>query len=88
MVDRLAEADLVERRADPADRRAWQLYLTPRAGELLGGMRATADALFSTQPNNYADILGSSPWMSTVPESGSHGSTLPASSPCGAPRTE
>lgn len=39
--------------------------------------RATADALFSTQPNIYADILGSSPWMSTVPESGRHGSTLP-----------
>src|SRR3546814_18237992 len=31
--------------ADPADRRAWQLYLTPRAGDLLGEMRATADAL-------------------------------------------
>lgn len=39
--------------------------------------RATADVLFSTQPNIYADILGSSPWMSTVPESGAHGSTLP-----------
>ncbi|MCD6043575.1 MAG: repeat-containing protein, partial [Burkholderiales bacterium] len=39
--------------------------------------RATADLLFSTQPNIYADILGSSPWMSTVPESGAHGSTLP-----------
>lgn len=39
--------------------------------------RATADALFSTQPNIYADILGSSPWMSTVPESGAHGTTLP-----------
>lgn len=45
MIDRLVEAELVERRADPADRRAWQLYLTPRAGDLLNGMRATADAL-------------------------------------------
>lgn len=45
MVDRLVEAELVERRADPDDRRAWQLYLTPRAGELLGDMRETADAL-------------------------------------------
>jgi DNA-binding MarR family transcriptional regulator len=45
MVDRLVEAEMVERRADPTDRRAWQLYLTPRAFELLGGMRATADAL-------------------------------------------
>lgn len=45
MVDRLVEAELVERRADPADRRAWQLYLTPRASELLNGMRPIADAL-------------------------------------------
>jgi DNA-binding MarR family transcriptional regulator len=45
MVDRLVEAELVERRADPSDRRAWQLYLTPRAGDLLSGMRKTADAL-------------------------------------------
>jgi DNA-binding MarR family transcriptional regulator len=45
MVDRLVEAELVERRADPADRRAWQLYLTPRAGDLLNGMRPIADAL-------------------------------------------
>ena len=45
MVDRLVEAGMVERRADPADRRAWRLYLTTRAGDLLGGMRETADAL-------------------------------------------
>lgn len=34
MIDRLQEADLVERRADPADRRAWRLFLTKR-GETL-----------------------------------------------------
>lgn len=45
MIDRLVEADLVERRADPTDRRAWQLYLAPRAAELLNGMRDTIDAL-------------------------------------------
>ncbi len=45
MIDRLVEAELVERRADPADRRAWRLHLTPRADELLGGMRELADAL-------------------------------------------
>lgn len=43
MVDRLAEAGLVERHADPTDRRAWQLYLTPRARTLLGEMRRTTD---------------------------------------------
>ena len=45
MVDRLAEAGLVERRPDPADRRAWQLYLTPRARERLGGIRPAVEAL-------------------------------------------
>jgi len=35
MIDRLQEAELVERRRDPADRRAWRLFLTQRARELL-----------------------------------------------------
>ncbi|EHJ58820.1 MarR family winged helix-turn-helix transcriptional regulator [Novosphingobium pentaromativorans] len=38
MIDRMQDAGLVERRADPADRRAWRLFLTPqgqnRVGEL------------------------------------------------------
>ena len=45
MLDRLAEAGLVERRADPTDRRAWRLYLTPRAADLLLSIRRTADVL-------------------------------------------
>jgi len=39
MVDRLQEAELVERRRDPSDRRAWRLFLTPRAGALLNKLR-------------------------------------------------
>lgn len=39
MVDRLQEADLVERRQDPTDRRAWQLFLTPKARELLKDLK-------------------------------------------------
>lgn len=35
MVDRLAEAGLVERRADPSDRRVWRLFLTERAAPLV-----------------------------------------------------
>jgi len=31
MIDRLAEAGMIERRADPADRRVWRLHLTERA---------------------------------------------------------
>lgn len=45
MIDRLAEAGLVERRADPTDRRAWRLHLTPRANELLSGVRQIAETL-------------------------------------------
>lgn len=45
MVDRLAEGGLVERRADPTDRRAWRLYLTPRAAVLLNGIRDIAQGL-------------------------------------------
>ena len=45
MVDRLEEAGLVERRRDPADRRAWQIFLTPRALPLLDQLRGLGDAL-------------------------------------------
>jgi DNA-binding MarR family transcriptional regulator len=45
MVDRLQEADLVERRTDPADRRSWRLFLTPKAHELLGHLRPLADEM-------------------------------------------
>lgn len=43
MVDRLADAGLVERRADPADRRAWRLHLTDRAHPILVELRMVAD---------------------------------------------
>jgi DNA-binding MarR family transcriptional regulator len=39
MVDRLQEGELVERRADPADRRAWRLFLTPKANAMLEELR-------------------------------------------------
>jgi DNA-binding MarR family transcriptional regulator len=49
MVDRLADADLVERRADPADRRAWRLYLRPRAHPILEALRTIgADVMAET----------------------------------------
>lgn len=46
MVDRLQEANLVERRADPADRRAWRLHLTDKARAILEEMRPMAFGLF------------------------------------------
>lgn len=45
MIDRLEEAGLVERRRDPSDRRAWQLYLTDKARPLIAHFRGLADAL-------------------------------------------
>lgn len=46
MVDRLQDADLVERRADPADRRAWRLHLTDKARAILQEMRPLALGMF------------------------------------------
>ncbi|ODU19619.1 MAG: transcriptional regulator [Sphingomonas sp. SCN 67-18] len=46
MVDRLQESGLVERRADPADRRAWRIYLTDEARPLLDELRAVGADLF------------------------------------------
>jgi DNA-binding MarR family transcriptional regulator len=45
MVDRLSEAGLVERRADPTDRRAWRIYLTDRARPILDELRSLGDGL-------------------------------------------
>jgi DNA-binding MarR family transcriptional regulator len=39
MIDRLQEAELVERRADPADRRAWLIFLTAKGEGLLDQLR-------------------------------------------------
>ena len=40
ILDRLQAAGMIERRAHPADRRAWQLYLTPQAQPVLREIRA------------------------------------------------
>lgn len=52
IVDKLEEANLVERRRDPNDRRAWQLYLSDSAAPLVTKLHALADR-FS------AEIFGS-----------------------------
>lgn len=61
MVDRLQEADLVERRPDPADRRSWRLFLTAKAEVLLAQLRPLADemeaqALDGINPAQRADL--------------------------------
>lgn len=39
VIDRLQSAGFVERRADPKDRRAWRLHLTPRARAVIDDMQ-------------------------------------------------
>ncbi|MGN6817221.1 MAG: MarR family winged helix-turn-helix transcriptional regulator [Sphingomonas sp.] len=46
MIDRLEESGLVERRRDPADRRAWQLFLTEKSKPMLDDLRGMAEDLF------------------------------------------
>ena len=46
VIDRLQKAGFVERRADPADRRAWRLYLTPRAHGVVDDMELISSELF------------------------------------------
>jgi len=42
MIDRLEESELVERQRDPADRRAWRLFLTSKAEPLVERLHALA----------------------------------------------
>jgi DNA-binding MarR family transcriptional regulator len=46
MIDRLQDAELVERRADPADRRAWRLHVTPKGLALVETLRPYANDTF------------------------------------------
>lgn len=46
VIDRLQKAGFVERRADPADRRAWRLFLTAQAHEVVDDMEQISSELF------------------------------------------
>jgi DNA-binding MarR family transcriptional regulator len=45
MIDRMEESGLLERRRDPADRRAWRVHLTARAREVIEQVRDHAGPL-------------------------------------------
>jgi len=47
IVDRLEEAGLVQRVADPADRRVWRLHVTAQAQPLIEKLRLIADEMIS-----------------------------------------
>lgn len=55
MIDRLEESGLVERRADPTDRRAWQLHLTAQAEPLLDSLRQTAKEVVAEATEGLSD---------------------------------
>jgi DNA-binding MarR family transcriptional regulator len=62
MVDRLEEGGLVERRSDPQDRRAWQLYLLPKARPILAelyqiGSEMFADAMHGISETEQQTLL-------------------------------
>jgi MarR family transcriptional regulator for hemolysin len=47
MIDRLADAGLVERRADEEDRRAWRIHLTAKALPLIVTLRGIAETFLA-----------------------------------------
>jgi MarR family transcriptional regulator for hemolysin len=66
MIDRLAEAGLVERRSDEVDRRAWRIHLTPAAGPVIEHLRGLAalfleealDGVSESDQTRVRDVLG------------------------------
>lgn len=65
MIDRMEESELIERRRDPADRRAWRLHLTDRSRQVIDEARlCLADledemlaGIAASQREALADIL-------------------------------
>ena len=63
LLDKLAECGLIERRADPVDRRAKRLFLTPAARPLLEklgdlGEELMATALVGVAPDSVERMIG------------------------------
>lgn len=62
-IDRMQEAGWIERRPDPADRRARKLFLTDKARPILGRIRTVAnetrdEALAGLSPSEQAELTG------------------------------
>ena len=62
VIDRLEKTGFVERRNDPADRRRWRLYLTPKAHAVVGEMEDIAtglreDALRGVERNDLDALM-------------------------------
>ncbi|MBR0551778.1 MarR family winged helix-turn-helix transcriptional regulator [Stakelama marina] len=55
MIDRLEEAGLVERRRDPADRRAWRIYLTDKAKPVIAKLKVMGQELTEAALEGISD---------------------------------
>lgn len=55
MIDRLEKAGMVERRADPADRRTWNLYLTDLADRQMDQLAPLATRVFDEALAGFSD---------------------------------
>lgn len=56
MVDRLQAADMVERRPDPGDRRAWKLYLTGKGIALIEQLEPIGEQLLQEALHDVPEI--------------------------------
>lgn len=54
VIDRLEKAGYVERRADPTDRRAWRLFVTPQAHDVIADMEQISNELFRQSQRGIA----------------------------------
>lgn len=54
MIDRLEKSGMVERRADPNDRRAWRLFLTDAATPLLDELYTCATDVFEEAQQGFS----------------------------------
>lgn len=61
MIDRLEDSGMLERRRDPADRRAWQIFLTPKATPLIDRLHIIGEAMVENAlagiPQDTRDML-------------------------------
>lgn len=63
LIDRMEESGLLERRRDPADRRAWRVHLTERSRQVIDQVRAglagmEEEMLTGLDQNERAGLLG------------------------------
>ncbi|MNZ26633.1 Transcriptional regulator SlyA [compost metagenome] len=55
LIDQLEQSDLVERRRDPGDRRAYRLFLRPKAGAELSTIALVAEVAWQEALRNFSE---------------------------------